>query len=173
MFAAQKPSYLDLVDTNTTGPRYDVTPLFANHAAFEALLRDFERLLADVQCDVVAGIDALGFILGTAVALRLQKGFVPVRKGGKLPVAVESMSFVDYSGLEKTLEVRHDAIKLGMRVLVIDEWIETGAQVKATITLIERQGGIVAGVVALQIDTNEATQALRNTYPCYAVWTEL
>jgi adenine phosphoribosyltransferase len=171
MHAYHKPGYLDLIDTNTTGPRYDVTPLFANHAAFDALLHDFERLLAGVWCDVVAGIDALGFILGTALALRLQKGFVPVRKGGKLPVAVDSVSFVDYSGLSKTLEVRHDALKPGMRVLVADEWVETGTQVKAAATLIERQGGIVAGIVVLQIDTNAATQSLHDTYPCYAVWT--
>jgi adenine phosphoribosyltransferase len=172
MDAHPKPAYLDLIDTNTTGPRYDVTPLFANHAAFDALLRDFERLLANVQCDVVAGIDALGFILGTALALRLQKGFVPVRKGGKLPVAVDHVTFVDYSGTAKALELRHDAIKSGTRVLVVDEWVETGAQIKSAIRLIERQGGVVAGVAALHIDTNDATQMLHTAYPCYAVWTE-
>ncbi len=165
--------YLDLIDTNTSGPRYDVTPLFAHHAAFDALLQDFERLLVGVHCDAVAGIDALGFILGTALALRLRKSFVPVRKGGKLPVAVDSVSFVDYSGSEKALELRHDAIRPGMRVLVVDEWVETGAQVQAAITLIERQGGVVAGVVTLQIDTkNVATQTLRDAYPCYTVWTD-
>jgi len=167
------PHYLDLIDTNTTGPRYDVTPLFANYAAFDALLHDFERLLAHVQYDVVAGIDALGFILGTALALRLHKGFVSVRKGGKLPVAVDRVSFVDYSGEQKSLELRHDAIKPGTRVLVVDEWIETGAQAKAAIALIERQGGIVVGVAAFQIDANAATQPLRDAYPCYAVWTGL
>jgi adenine phosphoribosyltransferase len=167
-----KPTYLDLIDTNTTGPRYDVTPLFANQAAFNALLDDFERLLANVQCDMVAGIDALGFILGTALALRLRKGFMPVRKGGKLPVAVDRVTFVDYSGTEKALELRHDALKFGTRVLVVDEWVETGAQANAAITLIERQGGVVVGVAALHIDTNDATQTLRAAYPCYAVWTE-
>lgn len=165
--------YLHFIDTDTSGPRYDVTPLFANHAAFDALLRDFERLVANVQCDVVAGIDALGFILGTALALRLQKGFVPVRKGGKLPVAVDRVAFVDYSGTEKSLELRHDAIKPGMRVLVVDEWVETGAQVKAAVTLIERQCGVVTGIAAFQIDANAATQPLRNAYACYAVSTEL
>ena len=94
----------------------------------------------------MAGIDALGFILGAAIAVRLKKGFVPIRKGGKLPVQTDVARFVDYTGQEKSLELRVGAIQPRTRVLVVDEWVETGAQVRAAIELLEKQGGVVIGV---------------------------
>jgi adenine phosphoribosyltransferase len=105
-----RPEYLKLIDTQTEGPRCDVTPLFADPRAFAALLDDFVALLYEVDFDVIAGIDALGFILGAALALWTHKGFVPVRKGGKLPVPVDMFEFVDYSGESEALELRRDAI---------------------------------------------------------------
>ncbi|MEO7000991.1 MAG: adenine phosphoribosyltransferase, partial [Ktedonobacterales bacterium] len=75
-------NYLALINHHTQGPRCDVTPLFGDYRAFTALLDDFMAHLNAIECDVVVGIDALGFILGTALALRLRKGFVPIRKGG-------------------------------------------------------------------------------------------
>ena len=89
----------------------------------------------------MAGTDALGFIVGTAVALRLGVGFVPLRKGGKLPVRKETAEFRDYSGAEKALELRAEPWPRGTRVLLVDEWIETGAQARAAVELIERAGG--------------------------------
>jgi adenine phosphoribosyltransferase len=159
-------NYLHLIDKNTQGPRYDVTPLFADYEAFTALVEDLSRSFTASDFDVVAGIDALGFILGTALALHFQKGFVPIRKGGKLPVEVDTCTFIDYTGHEKSLELRADAIKRGTRVLVVDEWIETGAQVKAAIQLIEGQGGVIAGIAAINIDDNEATRPLLETRRC-------
>ena len=90
------------------------------------------------QFDCVVGIDALGFILGTAVAIHSKKAFVPIRKGGKLPVVSDAIGFVDYTGQVKSLELRKGAITPGTRVLLVDEWIETGSQVKAAVELIER-----------------------------------
>ncbi len=164
--------YLRLIDTGTEGPRYDVTPLFADYVAFSVLVQDLLEGFADIPFDYVAGIDALGFILGSAMAIWSEKGFVPVRKGGRLPVEVEKVDFVDYTGEKKSLELRVDAISTGARVLVVDEWVETGAQVSAAIELIERQGGIVVGIAAIAIDENERTHFLRGTYKCYAVWQE-
>ncbi|HKP53789.1 MAG TPA: phosphoribosyltransferase family protein [Chloroflexia bacterium] len=164
-------NYLQLIDTNTHGPRYDVTPLFSDHEAFTALIADLSRPFDASDFDVVAGIDALGFILGTAVALRFRKGFIPIRKGGKLPVEVDTCAFVDYTGQEKSLELRADAIKQGTRVLIVDEWIETGAQVKAAIQLIESQGGVIAGIAAINIDDNEATRPLLETRRCISAVT--
>jgi len=91
-------SYLHLIDRDTHGPRYDVTPLFADYEAFTALVEDLSRPFDANDFDVVAGIDALGFILGTALALRFRKGFIPIRKGGKLPVEVDTCHFIDYTG---------------------------------------------------------------------------
>ncbi|HEX6819015.1 MAG TPA: hypothetical protein VF120_11625 [Ktedonobacterales bacterium] len=165
--------YLRLIDTHTSGPRYDVTPLFADHSAFAALVDDLAREVEGVQFDLIAGIDALGFILGAALALRLRKGFVPIRKGGKLPVPTDAIEFTDYSGSRKSLELRQSgtgALRLGVPVLVMDEWIETGAQVRASVTLIESQGGIVAGIATIHMDENEQTKRLAQTYPCFQVW---
>ena len=158
--------YLALIDNQTNGNRCDVTPLFADYAAFSALVDDLAALVEPLAFDVVAGIDALGFILGTALALRTHAGFVPIRKGGKLPVAVDSAECVDYTGQRKTLELRRDALRPGTRVLLVDEWIETGAQAQAAIQLIEGQGGIIAGIASLHIDDNEQTEPLRARYHC-------
>jgi adenine phosphoribosyltransferase len=161
--------YLRLIDTRGVG-RYDVTPLFADAAAVAALLDDLTRPFAGVAIDLVAGIDALGFILGAALATRLGKGFVPLRKGGKLPVPADATSFVDYTGTAKSLELRRGAILASARVLLVDEWVETGTQLGAAIELIERQGGQIAGIATIAMDDNAATEALRACYRCYAAW---
>ena len=159
-------SYLALIDHETSGNRCDVTPLFADYAAFSALVDDLAALAEPLAFDVVVGIDALGFILGAALALRTHTGFVPIRKGGKLPVDVDTVECVDYTGQRKTLELRRDALRPGTRALVVDEWIETGAQVRAAIQLIEGQGGVIAGIASLHRDDNEATEPLRTHYTC-------
>ena len=162
--------YLKLIDTDTPGPRCDVTPLFANSVAFSALIADLTRPFEAQDFNYVAGIDALGFILGTAAAIQLKKGFIPIRKGGKLPVPVQSRQFIDYTGLQKTLELRADILKPGDRVLLVDEWIETGAQMTSAITLLESEGAEIIGIATINIDHNPATQALIEKYDCHAIW---
>ena len=161
--------YLSLVDRNTQG-RCDVTPLFAYREAFSQLADDLARPFLGSDIDVVVAIDALGFILGTAIAERLGVGLVPARKGGKLPVETIRETFVDYTGEEKALELRTDAVKPGAAVLIVDEWIETGAQVSAAIALVERAGARVAGVAAISIDRCPATDALREQHTVHTVW---
>ena len=159
-------TYLRLVDTRAPGPRYDVTPVFADHQAFTQLIEDLSDRCRDLDFVLVAGIDALGFILGAALALRMHRGFVPIRKGGKLPVAADTVRFVDYSGQETTLELRAGVLRPSTSVLVVDDWIETGAQVTAAIALVEGQDGIVAGIAGLHMDGNDATRRLAERYPC-------
>lgn len=166
--------YLRLIDTNTSGQRCDVTPLFADIDAFMALVADLAAPFRAEPFEYVAGIDALGFILGTAVALELRRGFVPIRKGGKLPVATERAEFVDYSGQTKALELRAGLLPAGARVLLVDEWIETGAQARAAANLIERQGSQVIGIATINMDDQPSTRALRAVYRCHALsWGEL
>ena len=161
--------YLRLIDRDTTGRRCDVTPLFADPEAFSQLLGDLIRQFAGTEFDRVAAVDALGFILGTGLALRMGKGLIVVRKGGKLPVPADVAEFVDYTGQPKSLELRPDAVVRGSRVLLVDEWVETGAQVRAAISLIERRGGVVAGVASINIDAEAGAALTQSGYRCFAV----
>jgi len=165
MTGANVRGYLQLIDRFTPGRKYDVTPLFRDFEAFSALLDDLLELCRDIEHDTVVAIDALGFILGAGIAVRSEKRLVPIRKGGKLPVKVQEAKFVDYTDEEKSLEIRLDALDSSNRVLVVDEWVETAAQVKAAINLIEKQGAEVVGVLAINIDDSKAVRELRESYP--------
>lgn len=159
--------YLQHIDRSTTG-RYDVTPLFADARAFEQLVSDLAGQAAGHNFDLVAGIDALGFILGAALAGRMGKGFLAIRKGGKLPGRKITGSFTDYTGQQKSLEIRADALRPGVRVLLVDEWIETGAQVSAAAELVERLGGVVAAIATINCDDNDKTRAIALKYPVFS-----
>ncbi|HEV2293725.1 MAG TPA: phosphoribosyltransferase family protein [Tepidisphaeraceae bacterium] len=157
--------YLDLIDRTTTGNRCDVTPLFADPEAFAQMLDDLLGRIGDLEFDLVVAVDALGFILGTGMAMRMGKGLVVARKGGKLPLACNPVTFVDYTGQTKGLEMRKDALRRGERVLIVDEWVETGAQICAVISLVEGLGGVVAGVASLNID--EGAELVLQGYSCF------
>jgi len=165
--------YLALIDRSKLHyKRSDVTPIFADPAAFAALVGDLVAPFRDAGVQRVVGTDALGFIVGTAVALRLGVGFVPVRKGGKLPVKKETAAFRDYSGEEKSLELRADPWPTGTRVLLVDEWIESGAQARAAAELVERAGGVIVGIAAIAFRRNERTAPLWERYRCHGLWPE-
>ncbi len=164
-------NYLALIDISTT-PRCDVTPLFAAPGALRMLAEDLAEPFAAANIDAVAAVDALGFIAGTAVAGVLGVGVVALRKGGKLAGQNEGESFVDYSGTQKRLEVRPFLVLRSMRFLIVDEWIESGAQVSAAARLIERLGGVVAGIATINVDTCAQTQALKDKYHLHALWTD-
>jgi adenine phosphoribosyltransferase len=169
--------YLALIDRSKVHyKRSDVTPIFAEPEAFRALIEDlvapWTKDAATDGVQRVVGTDALGFVIGTALALRLGVGFVPVRKGGKLPVRNERVAFKDYTGTEKVFELRTNPWPSGTRVLLTDEWIETGATAQAAVELIERAGGVVAGIVAIAFRKNEKTAALWAKYRCHSVWPE-
>ncbi len=121
----------------------DITPLLKDPDA----LRDVVEHMAAAwweRVDAIAALDARGFIFGTALAFHMELPLILVRKKGKLPRKTESISY----GLEygkDTLEIHTDAIRIGMRVLVVDDLLATGGTAKATCTLIERLGGEVAG----------------------------
>ncbi len=157
-------SYLQKINTDTQGNRNDVTPLFADPKSFQQLIHDLAQPFTNTPIDYVAAIDALGFILGAGLAQHLNHGLITIRKGGKLPVDTESIEFTDYSGITKQLEISTNALQPGDRILLVDEWIETAAQIKAAIQLIENQNAIIAGIATINMDTNDATAHLDQKY---------
>ena len=124
----------------------DITPLLADAGAFDQVV----DVLAAGHGPVskVAGIEARGFILAAPVALRLQAGFVPVRKQGKLPAATYAQSY-DLEYGTATLEVHQDAFSPGERVLIVDDVLATGGTARATAELVRRGGAEVAGISVL------------------------
>ncbi|MEL6683542.1 MAG: phosphoribosyltransferase family protein, partial [Pseudomonadota bacterium] len=119
-----------------------------------------------VEYDVVGGLDAMGFVLGAAIAARSGVGFLPIRKAGKLCVDTDKVSFGNYSGRTQDMEMRKPAYATGTRVLLVDQWVETGGTMDGAIRLVERQGGVVAGLLAIAIEENERTNGYRKAYPC-------
>ena len=161
--------YLDIMSPNTKGEKFawlDPTSIYINGDAFHDLLNDLVLDLVNVKCDVVAGLDAMGFVLGTALATRLNVGFLPIRKAGKLCVDTDSVTFSNYSGRIQDMEVRLPAFSRGTRVLLVDQWIETGGTMDGAIRLVKRQGGIVAGLVAIAMESNAKTDEYRECFPC-------
>src|SRR5690606_28821107 len=112
--------------------------------AVEALASPF----ADAGVDVVVGIESRGFILGGAVADRLQAGFVPVRKPGKLPSKSVRETYALEYGTD-ALEIHEDAVRSGTRVLIVDDVIATGGTARATASLVRRLGGEVHALAFL------------------------
>lgn len=161
--------YLKIMAPNTKGEKFawlDPTSIYINGDAFHDLLDDLEADLQDVAFDVVAGLDAMGFVLGSALAARLDVGFLPIRKAGKLCVDTDSVSFTNYSGRTQDMEMRTPAFAQGTRVLLVDQWIETGGTIDGAIRLVERQKGLVVGLVAIAIETCEQTESYRKKYHC-------
>ena len=141
--------YLSLMSPNTKGPQFawlDPTSIYINAAAFNDLLDDLCADLDPNEIDVVAGLDAMGFVLGAAIAARLNRGFLPIRKAGKLCVDTDKVSFSNYSGRTQDMEMRTPAFAPGTRVLLVDQWVETGGTMDGAIRLVERQAGQVAGI---------------------------
>ncbi len=122
----------------------DVTTLFSDPRGFRMAVDALVQLHVNTDIDMVAGIEARGFILGGAVAHQLGKGFLPVRKKGKLPHETISEEYDLEYGTD-VVEIHKDGIKKGARVLVIDDLIATGGTAEAAVKLINRAGGIVVG----------------------------
>jgi adenine phosphoribosyltransferase len=126
----------------------DIMPLLGDKAGFKTMVDLFVDKYREEKIDYVVGIEARGYMLGSAVAYALDAGFVPVRKPGKLP----GEKFTEEYELEygtNTLEIHADAITSGKRVLVIDDLLATGGTMAATLRLLGRLGAEVVGVAVL------------------------
>jgi adenine phosphoribosyltransferase len=142
----------------------DITPLLQNPRVFRVLIDAFVHRYMDtaLRPDIVAGLDARGFILGSVVAYELGLGFVPIRKKGKLPfTTVEETYELEYGSA--TVELHTDAIQPGQRVLLIDDLIATGGTMMAGKRLIERLGGsICEGAAIVDLPELGGSQRLRD-----------
>jgi adenine phosphoribosyltransferase len=126
----------------------DITPLLQDPKSLRVLVDLFVIRYMDQRLDLVAGIDARGFILGAIVAYELNLGFVPIRKKGKLPFTTVAESYeLEYGSA--SVELHADACKAGDRVLLIDDLIATGGTMMAGKRLIERLGGVVVEGAAI------------------------
>ncbi|MDO5691188.1 MAG: adenine phosphoribosyltransferase [Pseudomonadota bacterium] len=142
----------------------DITPLLQNPRVFRVLIDAFvHRYMApELRPDVVAGLDARGFILGSVVAYELNVGFVPIRKKGKLPFkTVEETYELEYGSA--TVELHTDAVSQGQRVLLIDDLIATGGTMMAGKKLLEKLGAIVTeGAAIVDLPELGGSARLRN-----------
>jgi adenine phosphoribosyltransferase len=123
---------------------YDLTTLLKDKQGFHALIDRLCDHFIDHTIDIVAGIEARGFIFGPALAYRLGAGFVPVRKPKKLPAKTVSVSYALEYGTD-SVEIHEDAIKPGQRVILCDDLLATGGTAAASVKLIQKLGGTIDG----------------------------
>ena len=141
----------------------DITPLLLDPRAMRALVDSLVWRYMDpaLRPDVVAGIDARGFIVGAVVAFELGVGFIPVRKQGKLPFDTVSQSYALEYG-QATVEVHADAVSPGQRVLLVDDLIATGGTMLAAYHLLRRLGAqVVEGAAIVDLPALGGSAALR------------
>lgn len=131
---------------------YDITTLLKDKVGFATLIDALSEYYLAKDVNLVLGMEARGFIFAPAVAYRLNAGFVPVRKPGKLPAATTKYDYALEYGTN-TLEIHRDAIQKGQRVIIIDDLLATGGTAEATAKLAESLGAEVAGLgFAVELD---------------------
>ncbi|MES2071365.1 MAG: adenine phosphoribosyltransferase [Pseudomonadota bacterium] len=141
----------------------DITPLLQDPKTFRVLIDLFVHRYMDAKLDVVAGLDARGFIIGAVLAYELNLGFVPIRKKGKLPFNTLSEQYeLEYGSA--TVELHADACKPGDRVVLIDDLIATGGTMMAGKKLLERLGAeVIEGAVIVDLPELGGSKLLRDS----------
>jgi adenine phosphoribosyltransferase len=123
----------------------DITPLLGNPTAFKSVVQEMAKPYETEKIDAVVAVEARGYLFGAPIAYALDAAFVPVRKLGKLPwEKIQSRYELEY-GIE-TVEMHADGVRRDQRILIVDDVIATGGTLQATIELVEKVGGRVAGV---------------------------
>lgn len=146
----------------------DITTLLEDGEAYNEAIQKCLEEVKDVAFDIIVGPEARGFLMGAPMAVVSKKGFVPIRKPGKLPYETVKHEYQLEYGSD-TLEIHKDAIKPGQRVLIADDLLATGGTAKAACELIEKLGGVVAGLVFLvELDFLNGREILKD-YNVYTV----
>lgn len=144
-----KTKIRDVVDFPKEGIVFkDITTVLQDPVALRSSVDQFEKALEGIDFDLVVGPESRGFIFGVPLAYNMRKGFVPVRKAGKLPYKTMAKEY-DLEYGSAVIEMHIDAIKPGDRVVIIDDLLATGGTSKAMVDLIEEMGGEVVKMVYL------------------------
>ena len=147
---------------------YDITTLLKDRLGFATLIDALSEHYLNKKVDLVLGIEARGFIFGPALAYRLNAGFVPVRKPGKLPAATARVEY-DLEYGSNVLEVHKDAIHQGQRVIIVDDLLATGGTAEATTKLATSLGAEIAGLgFVVELDFLKGRDKLRQ-YDVYSL----
>jgi len=142
----------------------DISLLLRDKQALAGAIKDLVKPFLSERVDQVVGLEARGFIFAATTACLLKTGLVLVRKSGALYCEVLKEEVVDYTKTRKCLEIAKDAIRAAERVLVVDDWIETGSQIKASCKMVETLGGNIVGVAALINDASKEAQEFLAQY---------
>lgn len=126
----------------------DITTVFQDAEGMQLAIDEMQEKIRNLDFDVIAGAESRGFIFGAAMAYNLHKPLVLVRKKGKLPWKTESVDY-DLEYGQATLEIHIDAVKPGQKVLIVDDLLATGGTIKAASELVEKLGGVVAGILVM------------------------
>jgi len=148
---------------------WDITTLLKDKRAFRECIKMMADHYRDRNIDVVVSSEARGFIIGGALAYELGAGFVPIRKKGKLPSNVVSLTYQkEYES--DTIEIHKDSIEPGQRVLLIDDLLATGGTIKANAELVEKLGGKVVGMgFLIELEYLHGREALGNKYEIFSI----
>lgn len=148
----------------------DITPVLQDPQSFRVLIDLFVYRYMGQRLDLVAGIDARGFIVGAVLAYELNLGFVPVRKKGKLPFRTVAEEYsLEYGNA--TVEMHTDSVRPGQRVLLIDDLIATGGTMVAAAKLLQRLGAnVIEAAAIIDLPDLGGSQAVKETgLPVYTV----
>jgi adenine phosphoribosyltransferase len=148
---------------------WDITTLLSDREAFREAIRRLADHYRGRDVDLVVSSEARGFILGGALAYELGAGFVPVRKKGKLPSRVVSLTYEkEYES--DTIEIHEDAVLSGEKVVIIDDLLATGGTVKANADLVERLGGKIVGMgFLIELEYLHGRKLLDNRYEVFSL----
>lgn len=140
---------------------YDITTLLKDKAGYATLIDVLAERYIGKDVDLILGMEARGFIFGPALAYRLNAGFVPVRKPGKLPAATTRVEY-DLEYGSNALEVHQDAIHKGQRVLIVDDLLATGGTAEATAKLAKKLGAEITGLAfVVELDFLKGREKLK------------
>lgn len=146
----------------------DITTLLKDKKAFKLATDALVSKYKGKKIDAVVAVEARGFILGGALAHKLGAGFVPVRKKGKLPYKTNSVTYALEYGTD-TLEIHHDALKEGEKILIVDDLLATGGTIKAVTELVSQLKAKIVGIVFLIELTDLKGRDKLKDYPIFSL----